>query len=186
MHVYPCAHRIKGALLQWVSQSVPNYCALVPAAEHFKGMNEFLWDETKLEDVLLEGTWCVPAPRGHSIRDNRQMLAWSLQTQHCGSSGPSVPLSGCTFSRALCSSTDLAGEGQVLGFLDLLVTVGFLLLVEGSVVCLRFNFLWGTFCSRDPNACLPFEKSLRSSLCEWVSPGIRAMCTEWWSLDLTV
>lgn len=48
--------RIRGALSQWVSQSVPTYCALVPAAEHFKGTNEFLWDETKQEDALLEGT----------------------------------------------------------------------------------------------------------------------------------
>lgn len=48
--------RIRGALSQWVSRSVPTYRALVPAAEHFKGTIEFLWDETKQEDALLEGT----------------------------------------------------------------------------------------------------------------------------------
>jgi len=50
-----CIHaltKIRGMLLQWIFQSVPIYCTLVPVAEHFQG--------TQMNFIWMKQSWKMP------------------------------------------------------------------------------------------------------------------------------
>lgn len=64
-----------------------------------------------------------------------------------GSSRPTVSLYGPMSYRVLCTSTDLAVGGELSGFLDLLVTAIFLLVVERSVYLPAIQFRLRNFYS---------------------------------------
>lgn len=104
---------------QWISLSVPTYCTVVPAAEHFQGTQvSFFW--VKLGRCLLgEQLIC---PSGYSVSGNKLVLAWSLQNTYCGY-WVLVSLYRPISPGALFANVHLPVADQMLEFLDLWVAM---------------------------------------------------------------